>query len=113
MLQAPLRAVLIPLRLLGLLSLLLLQESLSQLLSRHDSLVLGLDLLSILGQLVAFLGLGPEIVYGKAIVQVRSEIVHGPDREEQIGAELFRRTRVSKMSLCRGREEAYLEDFEV
>lgn len=113
---------LILLRLLSLLPLLLLQQSLSELLPRHDPLVLGLDLLPILRQLVAFLGLRPKIVDSKSIVQVRSEVVHDADGEQQIGAELIlgkkgkatsQQRRLPSLLEADGGIRAYLEDFEI
>lgn len=59
-----------------------------QLLARHNPLPLGESLFAALGNLVAFFGLRPETLHGKAIVQVDSEVEHDPDREHDIGCEL-------------------------
>lgn len=81
------------------LALLLELLGLPQLLPRDNALVLGLDLVSILGNLVALFRLGPEAGDGEAVVEVRSEIIHDANREHDICAELMRRVVVN---ICSG-----------
>lgn len=73
-------------------SLLLQFPSKPQLLSGHDALVLGLDLVAITRELVALLGLGPETLNGEAVVEVCAEVVHDSDGEHDIRAELMRKS---------------------
>lgn len=61
---------------------------LSQLLSRDNALVFGLDLVSIFGDFVALLRLGPESRHGEAIVEVGSEVEHDSNRKHDVRAEL-------------------------
>lgn len=71
------------------LPLLLLELScLLKLLSRDDSLVLGADLLAIVWDLVAFLGLRPEIGHRESVVQIGPKVIHDADWEHDIGAKL-------------------------
>lgn len=104
---------LVPLRLRRLLSLPLFLKSLSNLLPRHDSLVLCNDFFSILGQLVAFFRFRPEIVDPEAIVQVRSKIIHEPDWEHKADAELLRKKPKSGNAVAVEVKEPYLEDLEL
>lgn len=63
-------------------------SGLSQLLSCYNALVLGLDLVSVLGDFVALLRLGPEARNGEAVVEVGSEIKHDSNRKHDVRAEL-------------------------
>lgn len=96
------------------LTLLLQLLRLKQLLSRHDPLVLSLDLVSVAGELVALLSLRPEIVHGEAVVEVCAEVVHDANGKHDIHAEL----RGSLVSVCCSRvlgtlTTTYLEHLEV
>lgn len=56
--------------------------------SRAQSLQFSVDLVSVHGYLVRLLGLGPKFGDGKALVEVRAEIIHDADREHDVHAEL-------------------------
>lgn len=81
------------------------------LLSRHDALVLDLDLFPVARHLVALLGPGPEVAHGEAVVEVGPEVVHDANREHDIHAELGPSARSSGSSRQGG--IGHLEDFQV
>lgn len=77
-----------------------------------QSLQLFGDLFALVGQLVSLAGLGPEVGYGEARVQVGAEVVHDADWEHDVHAELDEMS-VLRTVWCWSRAHSYLEYLEI
>lgn len=58
-------------------------------LSCNNSVVLGPNFIAVLGNSVRLLGRWPEARDGEALLDIRSEIVHDPNGEREVCAELM------------------------
>jgi hypothetical protein len=76
-------------------------SGLSQLLARDNAFVLGLDLVSVLGDFVALLGPGPESRDGEAVIEVGSEVEHDSNRKHEIRAKLCNLVSIAFATNCR------------